>query len=254
MQKNISAKKRKQGQVARIVVGVLASLIVAGLGYALLWLQPMTATEPSLGALHNCQNVTVSDSSDLISFLPGTSAKVGLIFYQGALVDPRAYAFYMCAFAEKGYATFLVKMPYNIAFLGMDSAQMVIDAHPGITTWAIGGHSLGGVSASAFAASHQKIKGLLLYGSYPASDLSQQLKDKVVCSIYGTHDGLATPAKIAQSKALLPATTQFVPIEGSIHSFFGDYGLQSGDGQPGISREQARQQIIAASLNFLSQL
>jgi hypothetical protein len=39
-----------------------------------------------------------------------------------------------------------------------------------------------------------------------------------------------------------------------VHAFFGDYGEQPGDGEPGISREEAQQQIVTESLRFMDQL
>jgi len=49
----------------------------------------------------------------------------------------------------------------------------------------------------------------------------------------------------------LPPDTRYVVIDGGIHSFFGDYGLQSGDGTPSITRDEAQAQIHAASLDLL---
>ncbi len=223
MQTELARNKSRPRRLGHVILRVISTLLVLALGYALLWLQPLPATEPALGAMQSDSGVTVTSTNSEISFLPTKPATTGFIFYPGALVDPRAYAYFMHAFAAKGYAAFIVKMPLNISFLGQENAEDIIAAHPEIATWAIGGHSLGGVSASTFAASHQEIKGLLLYGFYRAS------------------------------RTLLPPNTHFVAIEGGSHSF-GDYGLQSGDGQPTISREQAQQQIIAASLNFLGKL
>ena len=39
-----------------------------------------------------------------------------------------------------------------------------------------------------------------------------------------------------------------------MHAFFGDYGEQPGDGEPGISRQQAQQQIAAESVRFMDRL
>ena len=73
-------------------------------------------------------------------------------------------------------------------------------------------------------------------------------------SVYGTNDGLATPADIDEHKPDLPASTEYVPIDGGIHSFFGDYGLQNGDGQPGTTRADAQRQIADASIRFMEAL
>jgi pimeloyl-ACP methyl ester carboxylesterase len=230
-------------------------IVVIGLGAGLLWLRPFPAAEAAVAALTSGDAVTVTATSDLIAFIPSKPTNTGLIFYPGARVEPRAYAVLMRALAERGTATFIIKLPYDIAFFAQDRATAIIDAHPEIRTWAVGGHSLGGVVASSYAAAHtDRVAGLLLYASYPASDLSAQLANTAVLSISGTNDGLATPAKVEQSRALLPASTQYVAIIGSVHAFFGDYGAQPGDGQPTVSRAEAQAAIINASAEFLAAL
>jgi dienelactone hydrolase len=218
------------------------------------WLRPFSASEAAQTALQSGTGVTVTDSGDQITFQPSTTIPTtGLIFYPGARIAPEAYSVYMRAFAAHGYLAVIVKMPLNMALLGGDRASEVISAHPAISRWVIGGHSLGGVMAIGYAVKTPQIKGLLLYGAYPDSDVSHSTSLSIT-SIYGTNDGLATPAKINASKNLLPDTTRFVPINGSIHGYFGDYGLQDGDGQPSVSRPLAQSQIIDGSLQLLQQV
>ena len=230
-------------------------IVVIGLGAGLLWLRPFPAANAAVDALTSNEAVTVSATSDLITFIPSKPTNTGLIFYPGARVEPRAYAVLMHALAARGTAIFIIKLPYDIAFFAQDRATAIIDAHPEIRTWAVGGHSLGGVVASSYAAAHiDRVAGLLLYASYPASDLSTILANTAVLSLSGTNDGLATPAKIEQARPLLPASTQYLAITGSVHAFFGDYGAQPGDGQPTVSRAEAQATIINASAEFLSAL
>jgi pimeloyl-ACP methyl ester carboxylesterase len=95
--------------------------------------------------------------------------------------------------------------------------------------------------------------GLLLYASYPATDVSSSLRIPVE-SISGSRDGLATPAKIKESKALLPSDAGFTVIEGGSHAQFGDYGPQPGDNKPTVSNDEARRQISDASVKFVDSL
>jgi hypothetical protein len=95
------------------------------------------------------------------------------------------------------------------------------------------------------------VAGLLLFASYPATDMSASLTAPVL-SISGSDDGLATPAKIAESKANLPATSVFEVIDGAVHAYFGDYGPQPGDGTPSITHDQARTQISALTVGFVN--
>ena len=67
----------------------------------------------------------------------------------------------------------------------------------------------------------------------------------------GTADALSTPADIAASRANLPPSTVFTAVEGGIHAYFGDYGPQPGDGTPGVDRNTAQRQIVAASVSFM---
>ena len=118
-----------------------------------------------------------------------------------------------------------------------------------IATWSVGGHSLGGVTASAYAGGHDSVSGLLLWASYPQGSLADR-QGLAVVSVSGTQDGLTTPADIEASKVKLPPSTTFVAIDGGVHAFFADYGEQPGDGTPTISREDAQEQIVAASLRL----
>jgi pimeloyl-ACP methyl ester carboxylesterase len=134
----------------------------------------------------------------------------------------------------------------------MNAFESARGTTPQVAEWVVGGHSLGGtVAAMEAEAAAAAPVGLMLYASYPASDMSTSLTSRVV-SISGTNDGLATPADIEASKANLPKDTVFTPIDGGVHAFFGDYGPQPGDGTPTISHDQARQQISQASLAFLA--
>ena len=121
----------------------------------------------------------------------------------------------------------------------------VLDVHPEIKYWAVGGHSLGGTTAAAFADRHPSVKGLILYASYPAGRMTRT--DLKVLSVSGSADRFATPADIEASKANLPAGTQYVVIEGAVHSTFGDYGAQPGDGTPTTDRVAAQAQIVKAT-------
>ncbi len=92
-----------------------------------------------------------------------------------------------------------------------------------------------------------------MYAVSSNRDLSKRI-DLAVTLIYRTHDAVVAPANLTSTRSNFPAQTQYVAIEGGTHSFFGDYGLQEGDGQATISREEARAQIQAASRALLQQI
>lgn len=222
------------------------------------WLVPYNAAEPSLSAMQSNAQVTVTETSDQIVLAPTQTEKpLGLFFQPGARVDARAYVATLRPLAEAGYTVVIPKQPLGIAFLATGAFTSARDQHPGVERWVVGGHSLGGtvstIDAQSFAAAAtDPVEGMLLFASYPATDMSQ-VPVKVL-SLSGSNDGLATPAKIDASKALLPEDATFTVIEGAVHAYFGDYGAQSGDGEPTISHDRARALISADSLAFMESL
>ncbi len=239
--------------IGRVLAALVIIVVAGGAAFAIYFSNAQPASPEALAALHSTASVMVSETSSQITFMPKTPPKAGLIFYPGARVAPAAYAARLEPVAEQGYAVFIVKFPLNLAFFGTDRAAGIIAAHPDIRRWAVGGHSLGGAFASSFVEKRNDIQGLILYASYPAGDLSART-DLVAVSIYGTRDGLATVEKVDKAKSTMPPQTQYVPIKGGIHSFFGDYGLQAGDGMPSISREEAARQIVAATIAAMDQV
>jgi len=184
----------------------------------------------------------------------GKTAKptAALLFVPGARVDPRAYAGLLRPLAEAGYVVAVLKAPLGIALARPDQAEKVLRVHPGITHWAVGGHSLGGTAAASFADEHEEVKALVLYASYPARPIDRT--DLKVLSISGSADGLATTADIDASKSYLPPDTLYVVIPGAVHSDFGDYGDQPGDGTRTIDHVAAQIEIQKATSDLLGSL
>ncbi|MFK0041442.1 alpha/beta hydrolase [Paenarthrobacter sp. NPDC090517] len=196
----------------------------------------------------------VAESLTAITMTPaGEPATKGLIFYPGARVETRAYADILRPAADAGILVVILKTPLNLSLLDGSQARGVMDDHPEISTWTVGGHSLGGVSASSFALANQDVDGLLLYASYPLDSMHDRSGLQVL-SVSGSEDGLGTPAKIDASRELLPLDASFVEIQGGNHAFFGSYGAQPGDGNPTVDRAVAQGQIAEATVSFLMQL
>ena len=241
-------------KVLRAVLMAVSFAIIATCA----WLVPFSATEPALSAMRSDAAVTVTETPTGITFSPaGQAHERGVFFQPGARVDARAYAAVLRPLAESGYRVWIPKQPLGIAFLSTGAFDTARDAADDISSWVVGGHSLGGtvaaINADSFSGSaSDPVIGLMLYASYPATDMSA-LSARVL-SISGSLDGLATPAKIEASQMDLPADTSYVVVDGAVHSFFGDYGQQPGDGVPSISHDAARKIISDESLSFLESL
>jgi pimeloyl-ACP methyl ester carboxylesterase len=237
------------------------ALVVGAVGWLLMvwWSRPFSAQEPALTAMESDGSVTVNESLTRIVMSPTGSASDTAVFYQpGAKVEARAYAAVLRPLAEAGHTVVIVKQPMGIAFLSLGAFDQVRSEFNEFPGWVLGGHSLGGTVASiqandASGGGPGSARGLLLHASYPASDFSQSLQ-AAVTSVFGTNDGLATPQDIEASRANLPGSARFVPVEGAVHAFFGDYGSQPGDGEPTISHDEARSQISNASVEFVTEV
>lgn len=235
-----------------LLLALMALVVVLGVGVVVAT-RPAEPMPQALVALQSDALVDVTTRQWIVFTPRAREPSVGFIFYPGGLVDARAYAPMARDIAAQGYLVVIVPMPLNLAFFDADRAKEVIASYPAIKRWAIGGHSLGGVAAAMFVKSHpQAVQGLAFWASYPAEGMTDA--PVRVLSIYGTQDGLSTPAKINDSRALLPANAQFVAIQGGNHAQFGWYGAQSGDGIATISREEQQRQIVSTMVAWLKQI
>jgi pimeloyl-ACP methyl ester carboxylesterase len=239
-----------------LLIGFLV-ILLTGVGGFLLWATNPAQPEPQVVAsLAAYDGVSFEQVNNWLVFAPKDSQPtVGLILYPGGRVDYRAYAPHARAIAWEGFTVIIVPMPLNLAFMGINRAEDVITAFPEITSWAIGGHSLGGAMAAEFAgANPSRVDGLVLWASYPGENNDLSSANLPVLSIFAQNDGLATLEDIADSEARLPAHTIFVEITGGNHAGFGWYGDQNGDGTATISRSAQQALIVQATSAFLGTL
>jgi dienelactone hydrolase len=236
-------------------IGLAALLVVAVLGL-FAWSKTSTypARDVALTALESGEGVAVSQDQ-WITFTPEEGTDIGLIFYPGGLVEPAAYAPVLRQIAAQEVLVVITPMPLNLAIFNTGAADEVMEAYPDISTWILAGHSLGGAAASIYAENNtDRLAGLALWDSYPpdSSDLSDN--NLAVLSIYGTTDGIPNTDGFDDRRVLLPASAEFVPIEGASHAQFGDYGPQKGDVVPTLSLADQHQRVVEIMLEFISKL
>ncbi len=242
-------------KIARRWWWVLPLVLIVTLGGFVVWAsRPLSPMPEALAALQSDAAVDVTSDNGWYVFRPtGVEPTTGFIFYPGGRVDSRAYAPIMRQIAAQGYLTVIVPMPLNLAIFNLNAAESVMKAYPDIEHWAIGGHSLGGSMAARFVQSNPvAVEGLVFWASYPDIDLSGSGLD--VVSVYGTLDAVAQGERIESSRELLPPDTAFVPVEGGNHSQFGWYGLQAGDNEATVSRDNQQTQVVDATITVLTQI
>lgn len=166
-----------------------------------------------------------------------------LVFYPGAKVEYKAYAPLMHSLSEKGLDTYIVEMPFNIAFLDIKAIKKVKEKYE-YSNWFIGGHSLGGVVA-AMNTKNKDIKGLILLASYPTSKPNCK-----TLSIYGSNDGVLNIKKYKESTAYLKRFKEVI-IDGGNHAYFGNYGEQKDDNKATISRTKQQEITSKEIIKFV---
>ena len=163
-------------------------------------------------------------------------ADVGIVLYPGAKVDAHAYVPLAQELSERGYYCVIAKMPFNLAFFGIDAARGLMEDAPEIDTWWIAGHSLGGAMAAQFASAHaDELEGIILLAAYAATDLTAT--DLEAGIIYGSNDGVLNRDALERNEPNLPEGAVTEVIDGGNHAGFGDYGPQAGDGESAIGAE-----------------
>lgn len=202
-------------------------------------------------AMQTADQVTVSEQENWIDFMPDKPEGISVIFYPGGLVKPESYAPLAHELAEAGHHTIIAKMPVNLAVLKQNLADDIRNAYPD-ESFVMGGHSLGGSMAARYAASHpDALQGIFFLASYPDQKGSVKSLGIQALSILGTNDEVVNATKYQNGRAYLPEDTVYYTIEGGNHSQFGDYGHQSGDGEPEITGEEQLSQTVKAVTEWL---
>lgn len=230
--------------VLLVALGILLCVLVAAfLAYASDSYHDLDANHRNLVST---ETLPVQQGDGYLAF-GDPNAEIGLVFYPGAKVEYSAYAPLMRDLAERGYLAAVVQMPFNFAFFDINAADRVRADFPAVETWWVGGHSLGGSMAAQYAADHADdgaLDGLVLLGSYSASDLSDT--DLGAISLYGSNDQVLNRAKLEDNAHLLPKGAETVEIEGGNHASFGTYGPQNGDGEASITPAEQQTQTADA--------
>jgi hypothetical protein len=245
--------KKSKGCKVLAVIGLL--LLLSFVVFVLWAMLPHKTMEAAKEALKSDEMVEVQNGS-YIHLKPLENRKnIGIIIYPGARVDAEAYAVLGKKLALDGMDVFIPKMPLRIAFLGANAADKILDEHKDeLSSWYIGGHSLGGVAAANYAADHQtSIDGVIFLASYPVKGKDFKNADLRYLQIFASEDGFVTREDRENGAALLPGESTVYTIEGGNHEQFGYYGHQKGDGIPAITREEQheiiKEQIDAFVLN-----
>lgn len=238
-------------------IGLLGGLAVVALavGAFLLWAStPLGPSDDALAALASDDRVRASRTGAGYEFRPASAEPTSaLVLYPGGRVDLRSYAPFARDVAAAGHLVVVCEMPLSLAVLDLAAADEVLEDHPGIETWVIGGHSLGGAMAASYLGGRQSTEfdGLLLLAAYATegADLSGRALD--VTDVTGSRDTVLDASAHEAGRALLPSDARFIVIRGGNHAQFGSYGAQPGDAEASIPADEQRARTVSATLDLM---
>ncbi len=250
------AGRRTIGSVVRtvwITLGVSATVVFVA------WSLVAYRSSPEANAAALTDgDVAVAHEVGAWRFEPaGVARSPTLVFFPGALVDPRAYAPLARAVAQAGHRVVLIELPWRGAFGGADSAELRTRIDRTLASLGdprsvvLGGHSRGAVVAAETAARVRDLGGLVLIGTTHPRDVDLSDLDVPVTKVIGTRDGIASPAEVERNASLLPPQTRWIRVEGGNHSQFGWYGFQPRDRRPQIPAAEQRAIMIDGVLELM---
>lgn len=202
--------------------------------------------------LQSSKNIKAAENDNFYSFEPVKQSKEILIFFPGAMVDPKAYVPLCRKIADNNIQVYLIKMPWRLASQGYKLPKELNLFADSTKTYILAGHSLGGKMAAQFVYENPNlIDKLILIGTTHPRDISLADSKIPILKIYGSNDGVADEKLIFENKPKLPATAKFIKIEGANHSQFGYYGFQLGDSSSSISRGQQQEETLKHIIAFI---
>lgn len=237
-----------------ITTGLVGTLIFV------VWsLLAFRASADAVQALRSDAQVQVVATGETWTFTPAANpSDTGLLFFSGAMVDPRAYAPLLRGVAAGGHPAILVALPRRGMFRGAEGPEVLnrgVAATltlPAVRRWVLAGHSRGGLVAAELArTAAPSFTGLVLIGTSHPRDFSLAGTRLAVTRIYGTRDTVADVEKLEQNRKNLPPVIRDVRIDGGNHSQFGSYGFQPGDWPATITRGEQQRQTLNALLESL---
>ena len=246
-------------RLLKVLLVVLVGLLGYGVGLAQPYVlrPPLVPGQDAAGDPAGARAVVSLDDvgGRVLSVRPEADADILFVLYPGGLVRPQAYEWLGRALAGRGVHTVIPEFPVDLAVLDAGRAQRLVDHYAAGRPVVVGGHSLGGAMAAAWASDHpDAVAGLVLLAAYPPDGDDLTAAGCPALVLQAEHDLVADADAVRGGLDRLPAGTDLVVVEGAVHSFFGRYGPQAGDGIPTVSRAEAEASIVAALTDFLGRV
>ncbi len=219
-------------KVVKILLAVVIVIAIVFIGYLEIGHYNATAV---------AQEYSATDENDNYISYEDESQDVGFIFYPGGKVESAAYSY----LADVNANVYIAKFPFELAMFDYTIADQIIEDNPQITSWYIGGHSLGGVFANRYAVTTDNaIDGVIYLASYPAASDMSEIPS---LAMFGDQDLVV--GDYHEKLELFTDSATIEILEQANHSGFGNYGQQKGDSELTSKQMSAQKQQIVNLIN-----
>jgi hypothetical protein len=230
-----------------------------------------------------CTNTEEDIEACQILFSPSETAvasgtsKIGVVLYNGALVDPRAYSMigqilsrdYGIPVALPIFANDLATLTTANGTCGSGRIPLASAAFPYVEKWVLVGHSYGGVAAANdmwASQDNDSVAGLVLLASRLRQDICAEIDfsdtNYPMADVQASLDGIINMEGVANATKWLPQNDTFhLNILGGNHGFFGTYNdterttiLFQNDGDAIIPNSVQRELTIGAIMHVASRV
>jgi pimeloyl-ACP methyl ester carboxylesterase len=208
-------------KITMVIVGLLVLCAAVLLAWYQIDGQPLPETAQFLAG--DGFAVTEADDGSLV-FRPDVSNGHGLLIMHGALIKPKSYAKSAAFFARRGYTVLLPNGMARLSIIAVDDAAARMKDFK-VRDWFVIGHSMGGMAGLTLIARHRpNVTAVALWAASQPSDFSAL--SIPILFLWGDTDGLLPPERFASAKANLPATVEYVTVQGGNHQDFAMYSHQ----------------------------
>ena len=176
-----------------------------------------------------------------------------IVFLQGGMVDPKAYAPLCRKLASYGFTSHLLKIPLRMPVWNQDRILNMFDFKSG--KYVLAGHSQGAKIAAQLVYENPTLfQGLILIGSSHPRDIDMSRISVPTVKIYAEFDGLASTEKVFANSDKLPFDHELLQVKGGNHSQFGYIGKLLMDNKPKIAVKEQQHYTFAFMIKFMNKL
>lgn len=242
-------------QMTRLLLKLLAALLVLlGAGLATFYIVDGHPLPESAAYLQGDGYAVEAQGDGSWLFRPDAPNGRGLLIMHGALIKPQSYAKTAGFFARQGYTVLLpyggaTRLPINAVDAGATAMAAL-----GLEQWFSIGHSMGGMASLQVIQRNPQlpVAAAAVWASGMVGDFTAL--QTPILFLWGDSDDILPRPRFETGKGKLPATVEYVTVNGANHKDFAMYGHQFFDGEGQLGWEQQIDTANRLTLEFFERI